>query len=271
MGQNSKIEWTHHTFNPWWGCVKIAPECANCYAATFSHRLGKDLWGPDSARQVASEKGWKEPIKWNASAVKRGVRERVFCASMADVFESNEQTGAARERLWKLIEATPQLDWLLLTKRPENILGMIPSAWMSAPRANVWFGTSAGCQATADKNIPALLKVPASVLFVSAEPLLGPVDFRRFDFPDGTGAYLPLERKMPGIDWIIVGGESGPGARPMNVNWARSIQKQCEAAAVAFHFKQWGEHDQTGARVGKHEAGRLLDGREYNEFPVPRV
>ena len=270
MGKDSKIEWTHHTFNPWWGCVKIAPECANCYAATFSHRLGKDLWGPDSARQMASEKVWNDPIKWNAAAVKRGVRERVFCASMADVFEANEQTGAARERLWKLIEATPQLDWLLLTKRPENIPGMIPSAWMSVPRANVWYGTSAGCQVTWDKNVPELIKVPAVVRFVSMEPMLGPVEFsdvtHRKDYFSILGNY-PLK----GIDWIIVGGESGPGARPMNVNWARSIQIHCEHVGVAFHFKQWGEYSAAGVRVGKHEAGRLLDGREYNEFPVPRI
>jgi len=126
MAKNSSIEWTHHTFNPWWGCTKVSPACDHCYAETWAKRVGQAVWGKESPRRFFSDKHWTEPIRWNADAVADGERRRVFCASMADVFESRAELNPWRIRLWELIEATPMLDWLLLTKRPQNIGKMVP-------------------------------------------------------------------------------------------------------------------------------------------------
>lgn len=233
MGQNSSIEWTDHTFNPWWGCLKVSPGCEHCYALTLSKRFGHDIWGPPATtrRRTFNEKHWREPLKWNAEAAKAGERKRVFCASMADVFEDHPQLPPERAKLWALIEQTPNLDWLLLTKRPENISGMVPWDFPD----NVWIGTSCEDQQRADERIPHLLRVPAKVRFLSCEPLLGPVTLRRWVRPSpGWAADL--------IHWVIVGGESGAGARPMHPQWARSLRDECQAAGdIAFHFKQWGQ------------------------------
>lgn len=287
--RDSKIEWTHHTFNPWWGCQRVSPGCEHCYAETFANRLGFKVWGPakTTARRMASATYWQGPIAWNKAARDSGERQRVFCASMADVFEDHPDVVESRARLFALIDATPYLDWLLLTKRPENVNAMLGGWKLSA---NVWMGTSVEDQRRANERIPALLDIPARVRFLSCEPLLGPVDIgaaypamgpmTHFGFTDGFG-YEAL------LHWVIAGGESGPKARPMNPAWARSLRDQCVDAGVAFHFKQWGEYaprlirppvatadglefsdKEILTRMGKKDAGRMLDGRTWDEVPA---
>jgi len=276
MAKDSSIEWTHHTFNPWWGCTKVSPGCKHCYAETFSHRIGQDIWGPKAERRFFGDAHWREPLKWNAEATRLGERRRVFCASMADVFENRPELNSVRERLWALIAETPALDWLLLTKRPDRVRKCVP--WRGAWPANVWTGVTAENQRWAEKRIPLLLELPASVRFLSCEPLLGPLDLRK---------WIKAPR---GVDWVIAGGESGHKARPMNPEWARSLRDQCSGASVPFHFKQWGHwspdyahakqtrrrvavEDSRGqtitlVRLGKHAAGRELDGRTWDELPA---
>ncbi len=385
MAENSKIEWTTHTFNPWRGCSKISAGCANCYAETLSGRNPGTLgvWGPNGTRVVASEAMWREPLKWNRDAEKIGdwfcpscdaylsnsrvtfeencdtcgtavefhkARPRVFCASLGDVFE--DWTGPmvmsdgddlwtcescrtiatrpllvsgyskaksvddcpdcagvrrpttmqdVRARLFALIDATPNLDWLVLTKRPENIAQMMPArpyqdcdhprqlcvdvGCVERIRPNLWLGVSCENQQAADERIPHLLRVPAAVRFLSCEPLLGPVDLDLRRYESDTGWFDERGRVL---DWVIVGGESGPGARPMHPDWARSLRDQCQAAGTPFFFKQFGEYEpwadvggdvvldrdhkfpdgEIVLRVGKKAAGRLLDGRTWDEFPA---
>lgn len=270
MGVDTKIEWCHHTFNPWWGCQRISPACGGargeggCYAEAFSKRIGgspwaKGLhWGPGSLRTIASEKQWAQPLAWNSAAEKAGERRRVFCASMADVGEDRRDLDAPRARLRALIEATPHLDWLLLTKRPETIVDLMgwPGAW---PR-NVWAGTTVEDQRRADERIPHLLRVPAAVRFLSCEPLLGPVDLTRWmerewcrgGWPGAVHRYTGSGRTVNcpicggrgftsrTLDWVIVGGESGHDARPFDLAWARSLVGQCRAAGVPAFVKQLG-------------------------------
>lgn len=241
MGKDSKIEWTHHTFNPWWGCVKVSPGCANCYAEGFSKRTGHAVWGAAAPRRFFGEAHWNEPLKWNEEAKKARERRRVFCASMADVFEDRVDLIEPRARLYGLIRTTTELDWLLLTKRPENIYPLT-AKWLFPH--NVWMGTSAENQEYWDKRVPILLSIPVAIHFVSAEPLLGPIEM--------TG---PLP------EWMIVGGESGP--RQIQEEWVDSIQRQCVSKRVPFFFKQWG-----GKTPGaKTAAGRTLNGKTYSEFP----
>ncbi len=236
--KDSKIEWTHHTFNPWWGCVKVSPGCTHCYAESFSKRTGNAVWGADAPRRFFGDKHWNEPRKWNAAAESEAQRKRVFCASMADVFEDREDLVNQRARLLVLITETPWLDWLLLTKRPQNISRLMPVL-----PVNVWIGTTAEDQQRWNERLPLLLAIPAPVRFVSAEPLLGQIVM--------NGAHP---------DWLILGGESGGGARPMQPAWAREIRDQCLAKNVPFLFKQWGG-------VNKKETGRELDGRFWDEYP----
>lgn len=234
LSGGTKITWAHYTFNPWWGCTVVSPACDHCYAETFAHRLSLDLWGRDAGRRTFGDKHWNDPLRWNRRAERDGVRRRVFCASMADVFEKHDDLNGHRARLWALIEATPHLDWLLLTKRPENILTMVPDGWVSvvAPclpewPSNAWIGTTVENQRYADLRLPKLIDVPAPVRFISYEPALGPLD---------------LTPWIADLQWVIAGGESGPHARPSHPRWFRDVQQQCAAAAVAFHFKQWGEY-----------------------------
>lgn len=332
MAENSKIEWTDHTFNPWEGCTNAA--------------------------------NWRKPLKWNRQAKAEGRRYRVFCSSLADVFEDKPDQPEMddwRRELFQMIVNTPHLDWLLLTKRPElvnetieRVTGFSDSEmWFFT--SNVWIGTSVENQEQADKRIPELLKIPAAVRFLSMEPLLGAVDLSKwigeffcsqcgyrgndtgnYYYEDDIGVESPecpnctadhwlftqaayhcaFDGDHNPIHWVIVGGESGPNARPMHPDWARSIRDQCQAAGLPFFLKQWGEFapyqplkpngklafgdhkpparwhvshagsllspHQTGSfnthcghssgyvdmmRVGKSKAGRLLDGREWNEFP----
>lgn len=282
MGADSKIEWTHHTFNPWWGCVKVSPGCAHCYADTFAKRVGQRVWGPDAPRRFFGDKHWREPLKWNRDAATAGVRRRVFCASMADVFEDRSDLVEPRERLFRLIEQTPHLDWLLLTKRPENIRPML-SFQQAGPIDNIWLGTTVEDQERADERIPHLLAAPAAVHFLSVEPLLGPVNLlRRFRVSEDTtvepltGVYEVTHEPCPNlthgggmqvvpggprIDWVIVGGESGPGARPMHPSWAVSVVEQCREAGTPCFFKQ------AGSVLARQMGFRDAKGGDMNEWP----
>lgn len=269
LGERSKIEWTDHTFNPWWGCTKVSEACKHCYAEAWAKRVGRDVWGPKVPRRMMSENHWRQPHLWNKKAAKAGRRDRVFCASMADVFEERDELIDARSNLFALIEATPALDWLLLTKRPHAITRLSP--WGDDWPENVWLGTTVELQKRADEALPLLLDIPARVRFISAEPLLGPLDLSRYIY---------------GLDWVITGGESGPKARPASPSWFRQLLNTCMAADVPFHFKQWGDwapgdgenlakarlaeaaDGTTMMRVGKKLAGRNLDGHEFNGLPL---
>jgi protein gp37 len=241
MAELSKIEWTTHTFNPWWGCTKVSDGCKFCYAETLARRYGNDVWGVGKARRTFGEKHWAEPLKWNKAARESGKRAQVFCASMADDFDP---AGPAeeREKLWELIRNTPYLDWQLLTKRPEKITRYLPEDWNDG-YPNVWLGTSVEDERVIQR-VSTLAAVPAVVHFLSCEPLIGPLE------------NLPLEN----IQWVIVGGESGPRSRPMAKAWVESIRRQCREASVPFFFKQWG-----GTR--KKLTGRTLNGRTYDALP----
>ena len=258
MAENSKIEWTHHTFNPWQGCIKVSDGCKNCYAESLSKRWGKDRWGPGAKRERTSAAYWKKPLSWNKKAAASGECHRVFCASLADVFEDNPaqpELNEWRQELFALIDATPNLDWLLLTKRPENIKRLWPFGWYDGDQFtwnNIWLGTSAENQTQLDKRAPELEFIPAKVRFLSCEPLLGQLD---------------LSEHEDYINWVIVGGESGHGARPMKPEWATLIRDQCANANIPFLFKQWGAFNADGKRVGKTKAGRLLDGEIFDQFP----
>jgi len=299
VASSTKIEWCDATFNPWTGCTKVSPGCANCYAEShFSTKMRGVKWGPQGDRVVASESKWAEPIKWDKLA-KTGhclgcagrciddkgepceacsgtgelgrFRARVFCASMADVFEDWQgsmlnakheklylsRTGGwidggpsqfsskftmqhARNRLFATIDSTYYLDYLLLTKRIENVGRMIPDHWSVALPKNVWIGTSVENRDTLYR-IDRLREIKARVRFLSVEPLLA--DLGAID--------------LTGIHWVIVGGESGPNARPMNSDWVRSLRDQCVAAGVPFFFKQWGQW----IDAGHAEFGKLPDGK----------
>ncbi len=268
MGKDSGIEWTHHTFNPWWGCQRVSPGCEHCYAEALAKRTGRARWGAGVPRVPASEKMWGEPLRWNAAARTAGERHRVFCASMADVFEDLPELAPHRARLFELVAKTPNLDWLLLTKRPENAGRLWSQAQYDAFNGadslgptwapNVWIGTTVEDQRRAEERIPHLLRIPAAVRFLSCEPLLGPVDLDKV---------VLTEPRVGRIDWVICGGESGGGARRMSAEWARSLRDQCESDGVPFFFKQWGEHGASGFREGKGVAGRVLDGQTHDEFP----
>lgn len=296
--KDSKIEWCHHTVNWWWGCTKVSEACRFCYAAMLDSMRGplfdsgRVHWGPNAPRWVKVDSATNEVRRYSRAA-KKGIRYRIFCNSMSDTFEDHAQLPSAREIMFDEIVKHPCLDFLLLTKRPENASALVPPRWLDDWPAHVWIGTTVENQDN-DKRIKDLLKIPAKVRFLSCEPLLGPVQLR----PEW----------IEGIDWVICGGESGPKARPMHPDWARSLRDQCQEAGVPFFFKQWGEwvgsdheianrwhiphHKMKEAgkvhvwpksmakppgppyfgmnfslRVGKKAAGRLLEGREWNEFP----
>ncbi len=276
MSENSPIQWTHHSFNPWWGCQEISPGCAHCYARTDAKRYAPriTLWGPNSERRFFGDAHGHGPVKWNKRCAKAGIRERVFCASMADVFDNHPGVGATRARLFSLIRDTPNLDWLLLTKRIGNVMRQIAAAadwhfdhgdrdtagWLTdwykhnIPPKNVWLGASVVNQEEADRDIEKLLEIPARIRFLSCEPLLGPLNLER---------YL---RQSIAIDWVIVGGESGHGARPMNISWAVTILANCHGDGVPAFMKQ------LGARVNwddNHEPRQIVNakGGDITEWP----
>ncbi|MBA4136734.1 MAG: hypothetical protein C0518_05400 [Opitutus sp.] len=318
--ENSKIEWTDHTFNPWIGCTKVSPGCAHCYAETLMDtRYGRVKWGKGQPRQRTSDANWRKPVQWNRQAPlflqcengcrfqstqaglegfcpKCGdpqadsVRPRVFCASLADWLDDEVPIELLADLL-RLIHRTQNLDWLLLTKRPENWRARMEAvkdydgdnsiAWnWTKPEPNipdnVWIGTTVEDQERADLRIPAVIQIPARVRFLSCEPLLGPVDLSRWLDPVGIHCadvcpddryvdrkvvrtfkrgdeviplcqHCGLEAEWTGYDevgihWVICGGESGPGARPMLIEWADSLRRQCVEADVAFFMKQLGAH-----------------------------
>lgn len=300
MSQLTNIEWCDSTFNPWIGCTKVSPACDDCYAARSSPaRTLNVVWGEKEQRRRTSVSNWALPRRWNAAAAQfqaeHGRRQRVFCASLADVFD-NRVPIEWRDDLWRLIEATPNLDWLLLTKRIGNAANMLPvPSDFDRLYPHVWLGATICNQAEADRDIQKLLAVPARVRFLSIEPLLGPVDLLstgdvlcRCDGCLSMAKEFPETRGLRRIDWVIAGGESGPRARPMSPDWARRLRDQCSAAGVPFLFKQWGEWipmfgqaeglcvrpnkvtTQDGwvmGWAGKKVSGRLLDGVEHSEFP----
>lgn len=222
MGKDSAITWTDHTFNPWWGCVKVSPGCDHCYAETLAHRWNYPVWGSRADRRSFGEKHWNQPRNWNRTAEVMGIRYRVFCGSMCDIFEPRPDLDEPRDRLFEVIDATPHLDWLLLTKRIELAPRYLFSHWTTLP-ANVWVGMSAEDQKRYDQRIDALLGIPCAVRFISAEPLLGPIKMR--------GRYC---------DWLIVGGESGPGCRFMPDSWALDLLVQCQSLNIPYFLKQLG-------------------------------
>lgn len=274
MGKNSGIEWTTHTFNPWIGCTRISPACDHCYAADWDKRYhGGEHWGSGAPRRRTSIDNWRQPRKWARQARETGTRPRVFCCSLADVFD-NQVPASWREDLWHLIRATPELDWLLLSKRIGNVRQMLPQDWGDG-WPHVWLGITVVTQAEADRDIPKLLDVPAALRFLSCEPLLEEIRFRPYSLterpcpacwcedelgePRGTMSH-PINcgwRKdegtaRGGIDWVIAGGESGQHARPMHPDWARSLRDQCAAEGVPFLFKQWGEWGPAPSGLATH-------------------
>lgn len=252
MGDKTTIAWTDATFSYWYGCSHAGPGCQNCYAeALMDKRWHRVEWGPGKPRQLTSEANRKQPLKWErehaAFFAEHGHNRRVFCSSLGDVFD-NEVPAYWRVELFNLIEATPHLTWQLLTKRIGNVPSMLAYMKRTLP-ANVWLGITVVNQEEVDRDIPKLLAVPARIRFLSLEPLLGPVHF----FPVAELSNRP-------ISMIIVGGESGPRARPMDLDWVRSIRDQCEAADVPFFFKQVGGLTPTAG-------GCALDGKEYKDWP----
>jgi protein gp37 len=265
MSERTSIEWCDSTFNPWIGCTKISPACDHCYAeALMDTRHGRVKWGGERSR--TSLVNWQLPHRWQRAASKfkaeYGRRRRVFCSSLADVFD-NQVPHDWRVDLWALIRDTPDLDWLLLTKRPQNIGKMLPVFWDEV-KGHVWLGTTVEDQTRADQNIPHLLQHDAAVRFVSCEPLLGPIDLGTAWHGEGaldvecwgdcgwcSKGYPPLhncqrglghwERGRSGLDWVIAGGESGAKARPSHPDWFRSLRDQCAKGGVPFLLKQWGE------------------------------
>ena len=317
MGK-STIEWTHYTFNPWIGCAKVSPGCKNCYAEKdMDQRRGRACWGVNGTRSVTSYSYWREPYKWNEEAKKSGVRKRVFCASLADVFEDftgavvnnkgqklfwpyfgsydvdnkpnfnseiclTPESGIAdfsltldtiRLELFSLIARTPHLDWLLLTKRPENIKKMVFLDWAEEVFPdNVWVGTSVENKKEATNRIPHLMQVPAKVRFLSCEPLLEKVFIDDFTYGatginafNGRDEYLgfPTDFDYP-VNWVIVGGESGHNARPMDIEWAREIMFECKRANVPFFFKQ---DSQATNKTYKDDSTFPVD-LQVREFPI---
>ena len=239
--ENSDISWTKHTFNGWFGCTKISPGCENCYAQTLMEtRWKKVKWGKGNPRKRTSAANWLQPLRWNRQAVEAGTRTLVFSESLGDLFDT-EVPKQWRDDLFALIRDTPNLDWQLLTKRPNEAVKYGRShPWPD----NAWIGASVEDQKRAGRA-QIITGIPAPVRFLSVEPLLGPVTL-----------------DLRGIDWIIVGGESGPRHRPMKLEWARSVRDQCRAAGVPFWFKQVGGHTPDAG-------GHLLDGVVHHEFPTP--
>ena len=239
--QRSSIEWTDATWNPVTGCTEVSPGCAHCYAKTFAERF-RGVTGHPYERgfdlQLRPER-LDQPLRWKKP-------RSIFVNSMSDLFHEAVPAEYIRE-VFAVMAIADQHRFQVLTKRSERLAELAPSLpWPP----NVWMGVSVENQRWTSR-IEGLRAAPAAVRFLSCEPLLG-----------------PLELDLEGIDWVIAGGESGPGARPMGPEWPRGIRDQCEAAGVAFFFKQWGAHDASGKRVGKKRAGRILDGATWNATPL---
>jgi len=306
--ENSKILWTDHTFNPWEGCTKVSPGCAHCFAEARNKRFNKGInWGPGAPRRRTSLHNWNQPLKWNrerGETLQRlegtgytailNHRPRVFCGSLCDWLDDEVPIEWLADLL-ALVHQCQNLDWLLLTKRPQNWevrIGTIidwsteagNEAWHDAhtdwlwnwmftlarPK-NVWIGTTVENQEMATQRIPELLAIPAKVRFLSMEPLLGAVDLRLEDCWLPGDCYALKDR----LYWVICGGESGPDARPMHPEWARGLRDQCQAAGVPFLFKQWGEWiagdhvDQLPDHEPRNICKLALDGTQANSVTMP--
>jgi protein gp37 len=304
MAETTAISWCDSSFNPWLGCSKVSPACDHCYAERLMDtRMHKVQWGSGNPRKRTSPANWRQPLLWEreheAFELMHGRRRRVFCASLADVFD-NAVDPQWRADLFALIAQTPHLDWLLLTKRIGNAKAMLGDYKTVPMLPNIWLGATVCNQEEANRDVEKLLETPARLHFVSYEPALGELDLMHIpirrsgrDFLIGSmpeNAHINAlhgfndNGKQTRIDWVICGGESGPNARPMHPEWVRSLRDQCAAAGVQFHFKQWGEWapdpmldpSKVGGwdamactvRVGTKAAGRLLDGIEHNGFPA---
>lgn len=266
MGKNSGIEWTDHTWNPWYGCHKVSQGCKNCYMYQEMAHYGRD---PNVV--VRSKTTFGEPLKWQRLADRLKKRMLVFTCSWSDFFI--EEADGMRAAAWDIMRNCPDLTFQVLTKRPERIEANLPADWGEGYE-NVWLGVSAEDQVQADKRLPLLLNVPARVRFVSCEPLLG-----------WTNIYASL--LTGGLHWVIGGGESGPHARVMEVGWIRELRDECVEVGVPFFFKQWGQwaadypqgvnmanremtsvNGHTYYRVGRKLSGAMLDGREWRQMPA---
>lgn len=258
--EDTLIEWAHHTFNPWWGCTKVSPACANCYAEALAKRYGNDIWGKKKPRRFFGKKHWQQPYAWNEDAADKEIRQRVFCASMADVFEDRRDLDPWRAQLWPIVEATTSLDWLFLTKRPENMRSMTP--WPISWPVNAWAMTTAENQELLLARWEHLRLVPARIFGLSIEPMLSEIDLTPVFATMPEGAQL----------WVIAGGESGPQPRPTPVDWFLSLRDQCAEAGAPFFFKQWGvlpaNASPTGKFLPKKKSGRELGGQTWDNFPV---
>lgn len=257
MGEVTGIGWTDHTWSPWWGCTQISPACDFCYAKALDRRVGGDHWGTGKERRQMSDGHWRAPLKWN-KAVPVGETRFVF-PSMCDPFD-NEVPAEWRARFFDLIRATPNLTWLLLTKRPGNI-DCLSDEVGGLPPVSAAIGCTVVTQEEADRDVHKLLAAggPHRLRFLSIEPMLGPVTLQESWLRDHeTDNNGPV---WSALSWVICGGESGPTPRPMKAEWARTLRDQCEAEDVPFFFKQW------GGRTPKAN-GKLLDGREWCERPM---
>lgn len=255
MAENSNIPWTDHTFNPWIGCAQIGPGCANCYAEVQDQhwKWTSAGWGRGKPRRRTSAAYWREPLKWNRQAEAEGRRVKVFSASLADVFD-HEVPKAWREDLWDLIRKTPHLDWIIVTKRIENAPAMLPADW-GRGWPNVWLVLTVCNQNEFDKHVGNFLKIPAAIHGLSIEPLLDWIDIH--------------SRGCAGdIDWYIVGAESGPGARPMDIEWVRSLRGQLNRLRhTEPHRRQPALFYKQQIVDGKKAECPQLDGRQWTEFP----
>lgn len=252
MSEATIIAWTDHTFNAWMGCERVSEGCRNCYAATLTkNRMGLDLWGRKAPRQV-TKAPWQHVRAWNRAAERgepgllgSGMPHLVFTGSLMDWAEDRPDLAEPRRRMWDTIRDCRSLWFQMLTKRPQNILRFLPEDWGDG-YPNVWIGTTIEDNRVAVRG-DYLRQVPAVVRFVSYEPAIGPLD----------------QLDLAGIDWVIYGGESGPGHRPEDKQWARDMRSRCVAGGVAFFHKQ-----SAGYRT---EMGIELDGEVVREFPTPRV
>jgi protein gp37 len=289
MAETSIIEWTRSTFNPWIGCTRVSPGCDHCYAERMDARGiygGARHWGPGVPRYRTGDTNWNQVRRWNRRAAQNGEFWPVFTASQADIFD-NEVPDDWRDDYWSLVRDCPHLTFQIVTKRIGNVPRMLPPDWTDAGYPNVWLLITVVTQEEAARDIPKLLRIPAVIRGLSMEPLLEAVDLA------SASGITPSANRMrgggrPGIDWVICGGESGPGARPAHPQWLRSLRDQCREGGTAFFFKQWGEYApvdagdaDTGSRIvlddgqamrrfGKKVSGRMLDGCTWDELPQVR-
>jgi protein gp37 len=306
MADTTHISWADATFNFWIGCTKVVPGCDNCYAEhLMDARFGRVTWGPGEDRVLTSAANRRKPLAWDRAAAKAGTRPCVFCSSLSDVFDS-EVDPIWRRTLFATIHATPNLVWLLLTKRIGNVMKMVGTLddRLDWPR-NAALGATVVNQEEADRDIPKLLAAAEALnplfTFLSVEPMLGPVDLTRIDLGATGSAYAwynalngrfdiagrldhvprPIPKAMKPVDWVIVGGETSQGAheaRPMHPDWVRGLRDQCALAGVPFHFKQWGswlpwqpawQPDQ--APEWKSQAGFFIDSHKLPDFSRGRL